>query len=76
MGVFLTKKSFFIQSKIVKIGLKLCLLYNTLGQKFFNKKSNQPNNVLVPDPNQNESSWLEKTGSTLTRTENRGLIQN
>jgi hypothetical protein len=56
MGVFLTKKSFFIQSKIVKIDLKLCLLYNTLGQKFFNKKSNQPNNVLVPDPNQNESS--------------------
>ena len=40
---FVWQKLIFIQNKIIKIGLKVCLSNNPLGQKSLNKKNNQPN---------------------------------
>jgi hypothetical protein len=54
----------------------VCFPNNPLDQKFLNKKSNQPNKGLIPDPKQNQSGWLENTSSTLNQTENHGLTRN
>jgi hypothetical protein len=57
-GIYLglvRQKNIFIQNKTVKIDLMMCLPKNPLGKKFLNKKSNQPNKTLVPDPKQNQS---------------------
>jgi hypothetical protein len=47
-GVCLGKKPFFFQNKTIKIGLKVYLPNNLLGQKFLKKKNNKPNKPLVP----------------------------
>jgi hypothetical protein len=52
---FVWQKIIFIQNKMVKINLRVCLINNFFDKKFLNKKCNQPNKDLILDPKQNQS---------------------
>ena len=62
---FVWQKLIFIQNKIIKIGLKVCLSNNPLGQKSLNKKIINQTKPKYLTQKINQSGWLENTGSTL-----------